>query len=610
MQNLGPRLLNRALNRNLVNKGGATGLFASAPLDLRFALQKTLDPRVTHTRASSATFVDSSGVLRSAVTNLVLRSEEFDNASWSKTNSSITSNATTAPNGTITADALIEDTAASTHVALQTYGVTTGTTYTLSCYAKAAGRNFAQLLFIGGFASNITAIFDLTNGSVGTTAGSPVTAAVAVGNGWYRLSITATTISTITTSIQLRPAITSSAANYQGDGTSGLYLWGAQLEQASTVGDYVPTTSAINSAPRFDHNPTTGESLGLLVEEARTNSVANNTMVGAVAGTPGTLPTGWPFQTNSNGLAVSIVGTGSESGIAYLDWRISGTATAAAIGDICFGRASALTAQTWTISSYLKLVSGSLSGVTGATLSLIEETAANAFVTGALYSIALPTTAPLITQRPTASRTLTGGATVALVRTNLTFNVSSGSTVDFTIRIGLPQLEQGAFATSPILTSTATVTRAADVASITGTNFSSWYNQTEGTAYWEGSRATTSGFPDRFRFSDGTNANRWFSYWDAASNSSTFEVITGSASQVGIFGGASLLNVPIKTAFGVAVNNTSAVYSGNIQGTDTSVTVPTISQVTIATGLTGTIKRLTYWPVRLANTTLQQITQP
>jgi hypothetical protein len=54
--------------------------------------------------------------------------------------------------------------------------------------------------------------------------------------------------------------------------SGGIYLWGAQLEQSATVGEYIPTTSTINSAPRFDHNPTTGESLGLLVEEARTKN--------------------------------------------------------------------------------------------------------------------------------------------------------------------------------------------------------------------------------------------------------------------------------------------------------------------------------------------------
>ena len=395
------------------------------------------------------------------------------------------------------------------------------------------------------------------------------------------------------------------------DGVTGKNLVDfTRASSATFTGSDGLIKSATTNEARFDHNPTTGESLGLLVEDARTNSLTNNTMGGAVAGTPGTLPTGWPFQASSNGLAVSIVGTGTESGIAYLDWRISGTATAAAVGDICFGRASALTAQAWTGSSYLRLVAGNLSGVTGATIGLIEETVAQTFITGALYSISLPTTASLITQRPAASRTLTGGVTVALLRTNLTFNVSSGSTVDFTIRIGLPQVEQGAFATSVIPTTTATVTRAADVASITGTNFSSWYNQTEGTVFADVTRQTTTGFPGRFRFWDGTSANSIDLYYDAAANSSTFEIRASGTSSVQIFGGGGALNSPVKAAAGWQTNNAAVTYNGVILGTDSSVVIPVADQVRIGSSLTGTIKRLTYWPVRLANPTLQSITTP
>jgi hypothetical protein len=171
------------------------------------------------------------------------------------------------------------------------------------------------------------------------------------------------------------------------------------------------------------------------------------------------------------------------------------------------------------------------------------------------------------------------------------------------------QLEAGSFATSYIPTTTAAATRAADVATITGTAFSSWYRQDEGTVYWEGTRATTTGYPDRFRFSDGTAANRWFSYWDASANSSSFEVTTGSLSQVAIFGGASSLNASIKVAFGVAANNASAVYGAIIQGTDTSVVVHSVSQLSIGLNLTGTIRRITYFLARLPNTTLQRLTQ-
>ena len=64
-------------------------------------------------------------------------------------------------------------------------------------------------------------------------------------------------------------------------GISGVacYLWGAQIEQSSTAGEYVKTTSTINSAPRFDHNPATGESLGLLLEENRTNLITNSDLL-------------------------------------------------------------------------------------------------------------------------------------------------------------------------------------------------------------------------------------------------------------------------------------------------------------------------------------------
>lgn len=63
---------------------------------------------------------------------------------------------------------------------------------------------------------------------------------------------------------------------FTGDPTRGIYIWGAQLEQSSTIGEYIRTTSTINSAPRFHHDPTTGESLGLLVEEQRTNLLLNS----------------------------------------------------------------------------------------------------------------------------------------------------------------------------------------------------------------------------------------------------------------------------------------------------------------------------------------------
>jgi hypothetical protein len=123
-------------------------------LDLRFADNKSLTDAttgsnlVTFTRASSGTYVGSDGLIKTAVTNLMLRSEEFDNAAWTKTRSSITSNTIVTPDGTLTGDKLVEDTTASnTHQVSQSVSLTAGT-HTYSIFAKAGERSvFANFSF-------------------------------------------------------------------------------------------------------------------------------------------------------------------------------------------------------------------------------------------------------------------------------------------------------------------------------------------------------------------------------------------------------------------------------------------------------------------------------
>ena len=108
-------------------------IFANSSLDLPFARTKTLDPRITFTRASSGTYVGADGLIKSAVTNLVLRSEEFNNAAWTKTSATVTANAATAPNGTLTADKLITDSGATGGRVSVSITLVVGSPTTLSC---------------------------------------------------------------------------------------------------------------------------------------------------------------------------------------------------------------------------------------------------------------------------------------------------------------------------------------------------------------------------------------------------------------------------------------------------------------------------------------------
>ena len=395
-----------------------------------------------------------------------------------------------------------------------------------------------------------------------------------------------------------------------------------RVQATSNGSTYVGSDGLIKTAgtnePRFDHNPTTGESLGLLVEEARTNSIRNNTMVGAVAGTPGTDPTNWIVIAPGNGITKELVGTGVENGIAYIDYRYFGTPTATGIFNIqpeSVTLAAAANGQTWTSSYYIKLVNGSLAN-TSLQHWIAGRTIGGSFITNqwSIVTIA-PTTASLITQRFAATYTVTDAA-VAFASTFLRLFYTSGLAIDFTLRIGLPQLEQGAFATSAIPTTTATVTRAADVASITESNFSSWYNQTEGTVFAAFRDLGVGGTRSPYFLSDGSVNNRIGLFNNITTTVNNRVVSGGAATNPGALSlAASTLN---KHAIAVKreTNGAIAACNGTLSTAASPASAPVVTQLAIGS-FAGTqdynnapIARLTYWPTRLANTTLQQITQP
>jgi hypothetical protein len=555
-------------------------------------MQKTLDPRVSFTRAGSAanaaTFVDSSGLIKTAVTNLLVQSEDFS-TTWVRSGvlafgSGSIVNAIAAPNGTLTADKIVEDTSTGNHFMQGVVSNALGlTTYTCSVFAKAAERttlviSLGEAVWTGS--TYAVASFNLSNGTSAPIGGTITSSIVPVGDGWYRCSVTATTIAG--TTLLVPRFFLNGSGVYTGNGTSGLYLWGAQLEQASTVGDYVSTGAAINSAPRFDHNPTTGESLGLLVEEARTNLLLRSEAIATSPWFPGANTT----LTNNTGEVLDPAGGSTATKV-----LVSGGAGA-------FGQGATLTAAIHTGSIWLRCSTGTISA------SLIVYLSGSPFTNIGTTNVTITT----FWQRFTV---VTSTATAAA------YNLQLNAIAVGTVYAWGAQLEAGAFPTSYIPTTTATVTRAADVASITGANFSSFYNQTEGTVFEEVAVAANS-FATYASIDNGTTTQN-STYLD--NDSGNIRAVTFSSSTavsvlvLGAVGTAGLFN---KLSSTYKVNDFAAVRSGGTVQVDTSGAVPvSLTQLCLGrapsglavTYINGTIKRLTYWPVRLGNNVLQQITQ-
>ena len=596
-------------------------------LNLDFGNVKKLDPRITYTRASTGTYYDGVTFAK-AEENLLLQSQDFT-TSWTFARSTRPANTDTAPDGTLTADSFLQASGetVSGSVANNAFESIAGD-YVFSVFAKPNGKNFLVMreTLLDGTINDTW--FNVSTGTIGSTNPGHTAEIVASTNSYYRCSIKFTSASASTGTVAFLQADTDGSFTVTDSG--GLYLWGAQLEQRSALTDYTATTTqpitnyvpalqtAASGEARFDHDPLTGESLGFLIEEQRTNLVLRSE----------------DFSTSWSITGTASIGTNTvvaPDGTLTADKFVLGDTITSGGAAILQTVTKSAVATTYTVSLYIK--AGEFN-----TLRLIfRDTASAANYVQAYFNAATG----VIASGPTAAGTFTNAsATITPVgngwyRCTLTGTTSTETSVNtriFNYQDGTgaatgngysgiyiwgTQLEAGAFPTSYIKTVASQATRNADAASMTGTNFSEWFNPSAGTLFTDGtSNPLQSADRSTGTFSNNTLANRMTITTGAANTVWNPFIITNNVAQAA---GTVALSAPPttspKVAIAYAFNDFIASSSGLLSSNDTSVILPVVDRLYIGVSATGGaqwnshIRKLAYYPKRLSNATLQALTE-
>ncbi len=415
------------------------------------------------TRATTATRVNSAGLVELVPYNLLQYSEQFDNSYWFKANgSSVTSNSTIAPNGTLTADTLnVSTTAYSTIYNQNLFGFVNGV-YTQTIYAKKSTKNWLYILDLAG--SGAKAWFNLDTGVVGTVAIGYTASMESVGNGWYRCLL----------SQNSNPALyyqfgASDADNSFTPSSSGsIYIWGAQLVEGTSALDYQRTETRLN-IPRLDYS--NGTCPSLLVEPQRTNLVTYSSSFDNSA-------------YNKTNVSVTANTSTSPDGTQNADTITSNASSPQLLSPlVSFATSTSVSLFVKYVSQkYVQLFGGGAFGdfanfdLENAIVGTIGASTTNAKIenygNGWLRISA-------VFSGFSGSTTARLGFTSAL---NSGWNSLDSAFNKSVLAYGF-QIEAGTYATSYIPTTSATVTRNADAISKTG--ISSLIGQSEGTIFWD-----------------------------------------------------------------------------------------------------------------------------
>jgi hypothetical protein len=403
---------------------------------------------VTFTRSSVGRFVDQDGLLQEAANNtprfdwastaqvaqnLLRYTEDFDSTAWLKTNATITADAETAPDNSLTADVLIENTTNGGHVVRQEPSITAGVIYTYSVYVKKANRNWIRLTFgarFNGTAGQKSAWFDIDNGVAGTVGENLLASSISnAGNGWYRVSISQDASLTGPTEFFIASQTANNETTYAGiSANNAIYIWGAQLEVGDTATPYIANGAYSTTNTPLAANPTSN---GLLIEESRANRLL------------------WCRDaTNAAWTKTNVTAAKDQTGIDGVA-NAASSLTASADGGTCI-QTITLGSGSRTGSVFLKRITGTgnvqvtLDGSTWSTVDLSSSEWRRVVLSGT------------VTNPTVGIRIAVSGDAVAM---------------DY------GQVEDGVHETTPILTTDASATRSADNARINNPIFDNFYNQ-------------------------------------------------------------------------------------------------------------------------------------
>ena len=227
-------------------------------------LEDAISGSITWTRSTAATYVDIYGIVRVAAidtpreemegwliegvsTNLWLRSEEFSNASWNKLGCTITENATVAPDLSVSADKIVESAVNEDHRINQSFAVSGAGDVTVTVFVQAAERTVVQLVPDSVLFGVAHANFDLSTKTVSASSGTVTADIVELRSGIFRVRATFTSSGAGASGAFISLADSSTMprlASYSGDGVSGLFVWGAQVEEIGFATSYIKTVAA------------------------------------------------------------------------------------------------------------------------------------------------------------------------------------------------------------------------------------------------------------------------------------------------------------------------------------------------------------------------------